>query len=294
MGYVGCVTAAALAGRGNEVVGVDVNKQKVRAINRGDSPIMEKGLDSVIRSCVRKGQLKGTSDAREAVEESEVSLVCVGTPARKNGSFEYGHLLHAVWEIGEGIKRKGTSHVVAIRSTVLPGTTEALVLPELEKISGKKAWRDFAVCVNPEFMREGSSLEDFERPPFVIVGSHRGYGKEVMEQLYHGIEPMCHTSIKTAEMLKYVCNAFHALKITFANEVGNICQGLGIDSYEVMELFCRDTKLNISPAYLRPGFAFGGPCLPKDLRALLYQSKNYQEHVHPRQRSQDAGRDESQ
>ncbi|MGE5301901.1 MAG: nucleotide sugar dehydrogenase [Alphaproteobacteria bacterium] len=273
MGYVGCVTAAALSRRGNRVVGVDVNAQKVRAINRGEAPVLERGLSEIIADGVRNGSLRATTNGAEAVQETDLSLICVGTPAKKNGSFDYSHLLSAVWELGEGIKLKGGHHVVALRSTALPGTTENMVIPELEKSSGKKAGTDFNVHSNPEFLREGSALYDFDNPPFVVIGSARAGDGDMLAKLYEGTGPVFHTSIKTAETLKYVCNTFHALKITFANEVGNICQALGVDSHEVMDLFCRDSKLNISPAYLKPGFAFGGSCLPKDLRALLYQAK---------------------
>jgi GDP-mannose 6-dehydrogenase len=273
MGYVGCVTAAALSRLDNFVVGVDINEQKVETVNRGEAPVLEKGLSDIIQKTVRTGNLVATPHGAKAVLETDLSLVCVGTPAKKNGSFDYSHLLGAIREVGEGIKNKNRQHVVAIRSTVLPGTTENMLIPALEASSGKKTGRDFTVHTNPEFLREGSALHDFDNPPFVVIGSSEPEGGLLLEKLYEGTGPVAHTTIKTAEMLKYVCNTFHALKITFANEIGNICQALGVDSHEVMELFCRDTKLNISPAYLKPGFAFGGSCLPKDLRALLYQAK---------------------
>ena len=273
MGYVGCVTAAALSRGSNHVIGVDINQQKVDAINRGEAPVLERGLSELIASSVCAGKLSATSKGADSVAETDVSLVCVSTPAKKNGSFDYTHLLSAISEVGAGIKRKKESHAVAIRSTVLPGTTENMLIPALEKCSGKKADRDFTVHTNPEFLRESSALQDFDNPPYVIIGSLPGSDGLLLEKLYDGTGPVVHTTIKTAEMLKYVCNVFHALKITFANEIGNICQAVGVDSHEIMELFCRDTKLNISPAYLKPGFAFGGSCLPKDLRALLYQAK---------------------
>ena len=273
MGYVGCVTAAALSQRGNHVLGVDVNLQKVQAIARGDTPVLEGGLSEIIADSVRNGRLRATTNGVQAVSESELSLLCVGTPTRKNGSFDYSHLIGAVREIGEGIREKRARHVVALRSTLLPGTTENLVIPELEKSSGKKAGVDFNVHVNPEFLREGSALHDFDNQPFVIIGSAAGSSGAMFEKLYDGTGPLFHVALRTAETLKYICNTFHALKITFANEIGNICQALGVDSHEIMALFCSDTKLNISPAYLKPGFAFGGSCLPKDLRALLYQAK---------------------
>lgn len=274
MGYVGCVTAAALSRRGHQVIGVDINGQKVAAINRGEAPVLEKGLDDIVRQSVRAGTLSATPNGAEAVTQTDLSLVCVSTPAQKNGSFDYSHLLSAVREVGAGIRLKGSKHAVAVRSTVLPGTTESMLIPALEASSGKKHGSGFTAHANPEFLREGSALHDFENAPFVIVGSAEEGDGRLLAQLYEGTGPVHHTSIKTAEMLKYVCNTFHALKITFANEIGNICHALGIDSHQVMDLFCRDTRLNISPAYLKPGFAFGGSCLPKDLRALLYQAKN--------------------
>jgi GDP-mannose 6-dehydrogenase len=274
MGYVGCVTAAALSRRGHQIVGVDINGHKVATINRGEAPVLEKGLAEVVRESVRAGTLWATGNGVEAVTQTDLSLVCVSTPAKKNGSFDHSHLLGAVKEVGEGIRRKGAKHVVAVRSTVLPGTTEGMLIPALEASSGKKHGSDFTAHANPEFLREGSALHDFENAPFVAIGSLEGSSGELLAQLYEGTGPIYHTDIKTAEMLKYVCNTFHALKITFANEIGSLCQALGIDSHRVMDLFCRDTKLNISPAYLKPGFAFGGSCLPKDLRALLYQAKN--------------------
>jgi GDP-mannose 6-dehydrogenase len=274
MGYVGCVTAAALSRRGHRVIGVDINRQKVETINRGDAPVVEKGLAEVVRESVRTGGLSSTTNGAQAVSETDLSLVCVSTPSKKNGSFDYTHLLSAVREVGEGIKRKTAKHAVAIRSTVLPGTTEGMLAPALEASSGKRTGVDFTVHANPEFLRESSALYDFENAPFVVIGSADANDGSLLAQLYEDTGPIHHTSIKTAEMLKYVCNTFHALKITFANEIGNICHALDIDSHQVMDLFCRDTKLNISSAYLKPGFAFGGSCLPKDLRALLYQAKS--------------------
>lgn len=273
MGYVGCVTAAALSCRGNVVVGVDVNQAKVDSLNRAIAPVLEPGLSEIIKQSVDNGALRAVINGAQAVNDTDLSLVCVGTPARKNGSFDYSHLLSAITEVGEGLKRKTAHHIVAIRSTVLPGTTEAMLIPELEKSSGKKVGRDFSVHTNPEFLRESSALYDFDNPPFVVIGNAAGCDGEPLGSLYAGTGPIHYTSIKTAEMLKYVCNTYHALKITFANEIGSICKTLGVDSYEVMDLFCRDTKLNISPAYLKPGFAYGGSCLPKDLRALNYQAQ---------------------
>jgi GDP-mannose 6-dehydrogenase len=272
MGYVGCVTAAALS-RENHVIGVDVNRQKVETIRRGEAPVLESGLNDLVAKSVRLGKLTATDNGVAAVLDSDLSLVCVGTPANKNGSFDYRHLISAVTEVGAGIKGKNSRHVVAIRSTVLPGTTESMLIPELEKASGKKTGKDFSVHTNPEFLRESSALYDFDNPPFVVIGNAAGCDGAMFDRLYAGTGPIYHTSIKTAEMLKYVCNSYHAIKITFANEIGSICKAIGVDSHEVMDLFCQDTKLNVSSAYLKPGFAYGGSCLPKDLRALNYQAQ---------------------
>ena len=274
LGYVGCVSAACFAKEGHEVWGVDVNPTKIEIINRGDSPIVESGMPELIREMVNSRRLRTTTDTEAAIDNSEASLVCVGTPSNANGSLDLTYVTRVCQAIGSGLARKDKRHIVVIRSTMLPGTVQEVVVPTLEQASGKKAGKDFGVCINPEFLREGSSLKDFYAPPFTLIGADDEESAQFVRGLYSGIDaPVFVTSVKTAEMVKYVCNCFHALKVSFANEVGNICKGLGIDSHEVMEVFCRDNKLNISPNYLKPGFAFGGSCLPKDLRAMNYKAK---------------------
>lgn len=274
LGYVGCVSAACFADAGNTVIGVDVNPTKVDIINDGRSPIVEDGLDVLIAAVVKSGALLATTDSTRAVMESDLSLVCVGTPSNQNGSLHLRHVEQVCREIGAALKTKGTRHTVVIRSTMLPGTVQNTVVPAIEQTSGKKAVADFGICINPEFLREGSSLKDFHAPPFTLIGADDQETLDAVRGLYGGIDaPVFTTSLKTAEMIKYVSNCFHALKVTFANEVGNICKALDIDSHEVMEVFCQDKKLNLSPYYLKPGFAFGGSCLPKDLRAVNYKAK---------------------
>src|SRR6266498_108399 len=274
LGYVGCVSAACFAKEGHEVLGVDVNPTKVEITNRGDSPIVEAGMSELTREMVGTGWLRATSDTATAIENSELSLVCVGTPSNANGSLDLTYIRRVCEEIGSTLRSKDARHVIVIRSTMLPGTIEGVVVPTLEQHSGKQVGKDFGVCINPEFLREGTSLKDFYAPPFTLIGADDEESSGTLRKLYSGIDaPVFATSVKTAEMVKYVCNCFHALKVTFANEIGNICKGLGIDSHEVMDLFCRDTKLNISPYYFKPGFAFGGSCLPKDLRAMNFKAK---------------------
>lgn len=274
IGYVGCVSAACFAKAGHEVIGVDVNATKVGIINSGRSPIVEAGIDELISEMVAAGRLRAMTCSCEAIKNSEVSLVCVGTPSRANGSLELDHVKKVCEEIGAALKNKSERHTVVIRSTMLPGTIESVVVPTLESSSGKKAGDDFGVCINPEFLREGSSLKDFYAPPFTLIGADDEHTAKLVSSLYEGIgAPLFVTALKTAEMVKYACNCFHALKVSFANEIGNICKASGIDSHEVMKVFTQDTKLNLSPYYLTPGFAFGGSCLPKDLRAINYKAK---------------------
>jgi GDP-mannose 6-dehydrogenase len=274
LGYVGCVSAACFAREGHEVLGVDVNPTKVEIINRGDSPIVEAGMPELLKEMVRSGRLLATTDTEAAINGSDVSLICVGTPSNPNGSLDLTFVKRVCEEIGTALAGKTGRHIVIVRSTMLPGTIAEAVIPALEQSSGKKAGDDFGVCINPEFLREGTSLKDFYAPPFTLIGADDPQTASVVRDLYAGITaPLLVTAVKTAEMVKYVCNCFHALKITFANEVGNICKGLGIDSHEVMDVFCQDTKLNLSDYYLKPGFAFGGSCLPKDLRAMNYKAK---------------------
>jgi len=274
IGYVGCVSAACFAKEGHDVTGVDVNPTKVGIINSGNSPIVEPGIGELMQEAVASGRLRATTNAAEAVNNSEVSLVCVGTPSNANGSLDLRYIGRVCEEIGVALRTKEQRHVVVMRSTMLPGTIENVVVPVLEKTSGKTAGSDFGVCINPEFLREGSSLKDFYAPPFTLIGADDEKTVGTVRDLYANIDaPLFQTDIKTAEMIKYVCNTFHALKVSFANEVGNICKALTIDSHAVMEIFCKDTKLNLSPYYLKPGFAFGGSCLPKDLRAINYKAK---------------------
>jgi GDP-mannose 6-dehydrogenase len=274
IGYVGCVSAACFAKDGHRVIAVDVNADKASMINEGRSPIVEAGIGDLLSDVVGSKNLRATTNSVEAVQGSDVSLVCVGTPSNQNGSLDLRYVTRVCEEIGTALKDKGKRHVVVIRSTMLPGTIEEVVTPTLEKSSGRRAGDDFGVCINPEFLREGTSLKDFYAPPFTLIGADDEETAATVRQLYSGVNaPVFATSVKTAEMVKYVCNCFHALKVTFANEIGNICKAVGVDSHQVMDIFCRDTKLNLSPYYLKPGFAFGGSCLPKDLRAMTYKAK---------------------
>jgi len=274
LGYVGCVSAACFAARGHEVIGVDVNELKVELINQGRSPVVEPGLSELIGEAVKDKRLRATNDAVAAVKDSDISLICVGTPSNHNGSLDLSYIKSACRQIGEALETKSRYHIVVLRSTMLPGTVESTVIPALEVYSGKRAGRDFGVAVNPEFLREGTSLHDFDHPPFTLIGADDEDAGAPLTKLYAHVDaPLIIAGIKETEMVKYACNSFHALKVTFANEIGNICHELGVDSHCVMDIFCRDDKLNLSPYYLKPGFAFGGSCLPKDLRALLHKAK---------------------
>ena len=274
LGYVGCVSAACLAKEGHTVVGVDISATKVGLINAGQATIIEDGIRKLVSDMRATGRLSATADVGAAVAATEISIICVGTPSRANGSIDLASVMRVAEQIGEAIARKKARHTVVVRSTVLPGTTEDVVKPALERTSGKMAGTGFGLCVNPEFLREGTSIRDFYEPPFNIIGAADAESAEPVRTLYLGIDTPTHVvPIKVAEMVKYACNAYHGLKISFANEIGNICKALAIDSHEVMRLFCEDTKLNVSAAYLKPGFAFGGSCLPKDLRALSYRAR---------------------
>lgn len=271
LGYVGCVCAARLAEAGHEVIGVDTNEEKVGMINSGISPIVEPGLDILLDSVSKQGRLRATPSCLEAVAESELALLCVGTPGYPNGQLNVDTLSKLCSEIGQALRGRKTPFTVVVRSTVLPGTTEGLVIPAL--LAGARGQFDgeLKVAVNPEFMRESTALQDFLHPPFTLVGSKSKETADVLRELYACVEAeFVHTQVKTAEMIKYVANAFHAVKVCFANEVGDVSEALGVDPQEVMRIFRMDRKLNVSEAYLKPGFAFGGSCLPKDLRALAY------------------------
>jgi GDP-mannose 6-dehydrogenase len=274
LGYVGSVSAASFAAEGHEVVGVDVHAGKVAAINEGRSPIVEPGLEALLRDGVSTGRLRATTETEEAVRDTDVSLICVGTPSRKNGSLDLTYLVRVCEQIGEALRGKPDYHVVVVRSTVLPGTTHGEVIPALERRSGRTYGEGFGVSVNPEFLREGSALKDFRHPPLTLIGHNHAADAVPTRALYEAIDaPLITTSIQVAEMMKYTSNAWHAVKVVFANEIGNLCKRVGVDSHEVMEIFCKDDKLNLSAYYLKPGFAFGGSCLPKDVRALQYRAK---------------------
>src|SRR3989475_2074736 len=274
LGYVGSVSAASLAADGHNVVGVDVNADKVATVNAGRSPIVEPGLEELLHRGVADGLLSATTNTADAIASTEVSLLCVGTPSRRNGSLDLTYLTRVSEQIGAALRDKPAYHVVVVRSTVLPGTTHDVVIPALERESGKKYGDGFGVSVNPEFLREGSALTDFGTPPLALAGHNHSAAASATIALYQAIDaPLVSTTIRIAEMMKYTSNAWHALKVCFANEIGNLCKRVGVDSHEVMDIFCRDEKLNLSPYYLKPGFAFGGSCLPKDVRALQYRAK---------------------
>lgn len=270
LGYVGVVSGACLAKLGHEVIGVDTNADKVRLLNSGVSPIVEDGIAELIREMVEQGQMRGTCEATEAVEATEISFVSVGTPSARNGSLNLDAVKRVTESIGTILSTKKAPHTVVYRSTILPGTTEADLIPALLELSGRSLGEGIDVCFNPEFLREATSIEDFNHPPYTIIGSATERGFKVMEEVYASLDArVFKTELKVAESVKYMSNLYHALKICFANEMGTVFGHLGMDSREVAEIFCEDTELNISKSYLRPGYAFGGSCLPKDLRAFL-------------------------
>lgn len=274
LGYVGAVSLACLARDGHHVIGVDIEPSKLALIHAGKTPVVEEGMIELMEVVAASGRVRVTDDVQAAVLETEISLVCVGTPSAANGNQDQGAILRLTADLGRAIRTKNEDHTFVFRSTLVPGTVEELLIPILEKESGKREGRDFHACFQPEFLREGSSIRDYDRPPFTIVGARAPEAMEKLRSLFGHLPCEFHaTSLRAAEMVKYSCNNFHALKITFANETARLCEALGVDAFEVMDLVCRDTQLNISRAYLKPGFAFGGSCLPKDLRATLYQAK---------------------
>lgn len=280
LGYVGTVSAGCLANAGHEVIGVDPVQTKVDLINKGQTPIVEADIGEIILATTKSGRLRAITDPAEGIRATEISFVCVGTPSQPNGNLDLRYIRRICEQIGEALKDKRQRHTVIIRSTVLPGTMREIVIPVLEEFSGKKAGADFGVCHNPEFLREGSAVRDFKEPPKTVIGEVDEASGSLLERLYEKLEaPLIRTSLEIAEMVKYVDNCWHALKIGFANEIGNISKVLGIDAHDVMKIFCQDKKLNISPAYLLPGFAFGGSCLPKDLRALNYKARSKDLHL---------------
>jgi GDP-mannose 6-dehydrogenase len=276
LGYVGSVSAACLASVGHQIIGVDVDEHKLSMLREGRSPINEPGLDALLGRMVKEGKLTVTSDTKAAVRAAQVSLLCVGTPSRRNGSLESVYLEKVMEEVGAALKGHSDYHVVAVRSTLLPGVLVSRLIPLLEKASGRKVGGDLGVCVNPEFLREGSAIKDFEKPPFTVIGESDPKAGEALLGVYSHLEAPVHRVLPDeASMVKYASNNFHALKVAFANEIGAVCQKLQIDGQQVMRVFCEDRELNISPRYLRPGFGFGGSCLPKDLRAIVYVAKDH-------------------
>jgi GDP-mannose 6-dehydrogenase len=274
LGYVGVVSAACLARDGHSVIGVDPNPLKVDFLRQGKSPIVEPGLEELIGAAVTAGRLVAGSDPAAAVAQCDVLMVCVGTPGQPNGSLDLSYVRRVVQQIGAQLAAAATYKVVAIRSTLLPGSMQSVVIPILEESSRRRAGNDFGVCINPEFLREGSAIYDYDHPPKTVIGACDERAAAMVRELYAALgAPLILTNLRTAEMVKYIDNSWHALKVTFTNEIGRLCKAMGVDARLAMRLFCMDTKLNISSAYLRPGFAFGGSCLPKDVRALTYQGR---------------------
>ncbi|MFF7108992.1 nucleotide sugar dehydrogenase [Pseudomonas sichuanensis] len=273
LGYVGAVCAGCLSARGHHVLGVDIAQAKIDMINQGRSPIVEPGLEQLLLDGVRQGRLRGTTDVQAAILATDLSLLCVGTPSKANGDLDLKYMAAVCQEIGTALRDKGSRHTVVVRSTVLPGTLKNLVIPTLEKASGKQAGVDFGVAVNPEFLRESTAIQDYDFPAMTVIGELDRQSGDLLESLYQGLDaPVIRKSIEVAELIKYTCNVWHATKVSFANEIGNIAKASGVDGREVMDVVCQDYKLNLSRYYLRPGFAFGGSCLPKDVRALTYRA----------------------
>src|SRR5580704_15345359 len=274
LGYVGAVSLACLARDGHEVTGVDIDQSKLDMIRAARSPIVEEGIQELMRDVVRSGRVTVTSDARAAMLATELSFICVGTPSEANGNQDLSAILRLAEQMGAALRDKPDFHTFVVRSTIQPGTIEERIAPVLERGSGKRSGVDFGLCFQPEFLREGTSIRDYDNPPFTVLGSNSARATQLTRSIFEHLPcEFLETRIRDAEALKMACNAFHALKITFANEIGRICKGVDVKAHEVMRLLCQDTRLNISSAYLRPGFAFGGSCLPKDLRALTHLAR---------------------
>jgi GDP-mannose 6-dehydrogenase len=274
LGYVGAVSLACLARDGHLVIGVDIDAAKLELIRSGKTPVVEEGMVDLMALMAASGRVSVTTDVVQAVMDSELSLICVGTPSAPNGSQDQSAMLKLAHDLGRAMRGKAGEHVFVFRSTLVPGTVEEVLNPIIERESGKKDGEGFHICFQPEFLREGTSIRDYDRPPYTIVGARSSAAVARLRELFGHLPCEFHaTSIRAAEMVKYCCNNFHALKITFANETARLCEALNVNAFEVMDLVCKDRQLNISPAYLKPGFAFGGSCLPKDLRATLYMSK---------------------
>jgi GDP-mannose 6-dehydrogenase len=274
LGYVGAVSVGCLAKDGHEVIGVDPERTKVDLINGGRSPIIEKDIGEIIAEQVAAGRVSATTDVADAVRHTDLVFVAVGTPSLPNGGIDLKYIRRVCEQIGRTLATHDGAPVIVMRSTMLPGTMRDVVIPALEKFSGKRAGEEFGVCINPEFLREGTAVHDYYHPPKTVIGEMNRASGDLLAALYAKMPgPMIRTDIQTAEMVKYADNTWHALKVGFANEIGNLCKAVEVDAHKVMEIFCQDQKLNLSPYYLKPGFAFGGSCLPKDLRALLYKAK---------------------
>ncbi|HEY0985334.1 nucleotide sugar dehydrogenase [Schlesneria sp.] len=275
LGYVGAVSAGCLAQDGHDVIGVDPLQAKVDLINNGQTPVIEAQIGEIIAKAVKDGKLRATSDVQEAVNKTALSLICVGTPSQINGSLDLKYVRSVCEQIGKTIGSKAEYHVIVVRSTMLPGSMTNVVIPTLEQSSGKKAGVDFGVCINPEFLREGTAVYDLYHPPKTVIGETDARCGDILASIYASLDaPLIRTDVATAEMVKYSDNVWHALKVGFANEIGNICKAIGLDGHKVLDIFCKDTKLNLSPYYMKPGYAFGGSCLPKDVRALTYKARS--------------------
>ncbi|WP_342243045.1 nucleotide sugar dehydrogenase [Pseudomonas sp. OTU5201] len=273
LGYVGAVCAGCLSARGHQIVGVDIAPLKIEMINQGKSPIVEPGLGELLKQGVASGRLRGTLDVRDAVLSTDISFIAAPTPSKKNGDLDVSYIAQVCEQIGSVLPEKTTRHTVVVRSTVLPGTVMNVVVPMLEKSSGMKAGVDFGIAVNPEFLRESTAIKDYDYPAMTVIGELDSQSGDLLQAIYSELDaPIIRKSVEVAEMIKYTCNVWHATKVTFANEIGNIAKAVGVDGREVMEVICQDHKLNLSKYYMRPGFAFGGSCLPKDVRALTYRA----------------------